>query len=54
MWRCLAHVCKVLTEVRAVRRPLWQFELDDMEKLDSSRHRQWTEQQQQTTPGSTT
>ena len=37
----LAHVCKVMTEVRAVRRPLWQFELEDMHKLDNSRERQW-------------
>lgn len=43
----LAHVCKVLTDMRAVRRPLWEFELDDMQKVDSSRQRLWAEQQQQ-------
>ena len=43
----LAHVCKVMTDVRAIRQPLWQFEIEDMQKLDGSRHRQWTEQQQQ-------
>ena len=43
----LAHVCKVMTEAQAVRRSLWQFELDDMQRVDSSRQRQWTEQQQQ-------
>ena len=50
----LAHVCKVLTDARAVRRPLWQFEVEDMQRLDNSRQRQWLEQQQQqTTAGST-
>ena len=43
----LAHVCKVMTDVRTVRQPLWQFELDDMQKLDSSRQKQWAAQQQQ-------